>query len=84
MAANRPSEPAMQFLEEGLNKVLTLSEVEYLWGKTRKTIELRCLKGDFHYRKSITGGTILIWRASVEAVWGKPAVDFVRANYLGE
>lgn len=73
----------MQYLEEGLGEVLTLSEIEYMWGKTRKAIEMRCLKGDFHYRKSVTGGTILVWRASVEKIWGRPAVDFVRNNYMG-
>lgn len=62
-----------QFVKEQcalLSLCLTLKEVAITWGKSRKSVEMRVLKGSFIGRKTPSGW--LISAASVSAVWGPP------------
>lgn len=49
---------------------LTISEVSQLWGKSPKTVRLRCYKADLEYR--VTGKVWLITYRSAKELWGNP------------
>lgn len=53
--------------------VVTIPEIEKIWGKSRKSIDLAIAKGRLAARQSVVGNTWLVSTDSVVTLWGKPA-----------
>lgn len=70
-----PDDPMMQYVDPMLGTVLTLPEVMLMWGRSRRAVEMAFWLSKVSGRKTITGGTILLTRASVTRHWGQPKFD---------
>ena len=77
-------EESMRWSEERLGSILTLSEVAYLWDKAKGSVFWHCERGNFRYRKSITGGAVLIMVEDVLRLWGEPTFRDFDILYIPE
>lgn len=62
--------------------IVTLSEACFMWGKTRKTVYLRLLKGDLVGRRAFTGGDYLLLVDSLIDLWGDPQFDTIGEYFV--
>lgn len=69
------SDPLMFYTDPALGAVLTVPEVMAMWGISRRTVEMAFWKGKLSARKTVSGGAILVTRASAVKLWGNPRFD---------
>lgn len=67
-----------------LGSILTPREVQTMWGVSYTSIIYQMDKGVIQFRRSITGGALLLHRPSVETAYGNPVYDPVTALYIPE
>lgn len=64
--------PMHMYNDMTLGGVVTRQEAAHLWGKSLSGIDSACLRGKLHFRKALSGGTILITVQSLVDLWGIP------------
>ena len=64
--------PANTYTDIRLGGGVTRQEAAAIWGKSYQAIDRACLRNRLKYRKSLTGGTILITVSSLAELWGNP------------
>ena len=67
-----------RFTNPILAETITMPEALAMWDLSRRTVEMRIWKGELETRKAVTGGTILIARASMVKLYGNEKYPFVR------
>jgi hypothetical protein len=65
------------FTNPVLGEVLTMAEAMALWNLQRRTLEMQIWQGKLETRKAVTGGTILIARASLVSLHDEPKKDLL-------
>lgn len=67
-----------------LGAVLTPREVQIMWGVSYTSIIYQMDHGTIQFRRSITGGSLLLHRPSIEAAYGDAVYDPVSSLYIPE
>jgi hypothetical protein len=70
------------FDDPTLCAVVTISEACAMWDKSRRYLQVLLDRGQINGRKSTTGGSILISRASLVRKLGEPVFDDVSECFL--
>lgn len=67
-----------------LGEVLTPREVQAMWGVSYTSIIYRMDSGSIQFRRAITGGSLLLHRASLIETYGEPVHDVLTGLYIPE
>lgn len=72
------------YFVQNLGAVLTPREVQIMWGISQSPVVYWIEKGVIRYRRSVSGGALLLHRPSVVEALGEPVNDLVTRLYLPE
>lgn len=67
-----------RYTAEILGDVITMSEAELLWNKTRDTLYLAWALRKLEARKALTDGAVLFTVRSLIILYGEPCADTVK------